>query len=69
MKVKDLQGLSKDELFDKLNGLNKQLMDLQFKRKSGVEKPHLFKLVKRDIARIYTILNQKEEKGVKSADK
>ncbi|MFH1518981.1 MAG: 50S ribosomal protein L29 [Candidatus Omnitrophota bacterium] len=60
MKTKELLGLSKQELEDKLEDLNKQLMKLQFKRRSSVEKPHLFKVVKRDIARIFTVLNQKQ---------
>ncbi len=59
MKIKDLQGLSKDELEDKLNDLDKQLMELQFKRRSGVEKPHRFKQLKKDIARIHTVISQK----------
>ncbi len=58
MKIEDLKGLSKSELKDKLNDLNKQLMDLQFKRRSGVEKPHLFKETKRSIARIHTVLKE-----------
>ena len=61
MKIKELHGLSKQELEDKLNDLNKQLMELQFKRRSGVEKPHLFKQVKKSIARIFTVINEKEE--------
>jgi len=60
MKIKDLKGLSKEELKDKLEGLNKQLMELQFKRRSGVEKPHLFKQIRKDIARIFTVINEKE---------
>ena len=60
MKVKDLQGLSQEELKDKLNDLHKQLMELQFKRRSGIEKPHLFKQVKKDIARVLTIMREKE---------
>lgn len=58
MKIKELRGLSKEELQDKLNDLNKQLMELQFKRRSGVEKPHIFKQVKKDIARILTVINE-----------
>jgi len=58
MEIKELRGLSEQELQDKLDDLNKQLMELQFKRRSGVEKPHLFKVVKKDIARIFTVLNQ-----------
>ncbi|MDP8289583.1 MAG: 50S ribosomal protein L29 [Candidatus Susulua stagnicola] len=61
MKIEELQGLSKQELQAKLDDLNKQLMELQFKRRSGVEKPHLFKVVKKDIARIFTVLNEKKE--------
>ncbi|MFA7676974.1 MAG: 50S ribosomal protein L29 [Candidatus Omnitrophota bacterium] len=64
MKIKDLRGLSKQELEDKLEGSNKQLMDLQFKRRSNVEKPHLFKKVKKGIARILTVMN--ENKGARS---
>jgi len=64
VKIKDLRGLPKEELQDKMNDLNKQLMGLQFKRKSGVEKPHLFKQIKKDIARILTVVNEK--KGAKS---
>ena len=60
MKIEELHGLSVQELQDKLDDLNKQLMELQFKRRSGVEKPHLFKVVKKDIARILTVLNEKQ---------
>ena len=63
MKIKDFQELSKEELRDKLNDLNKQLMELQFKRKSGVEKPHFFKQIKKDIARIFTVINEKKGAG------
>ena len=63
MKTDELKGLSKEELKDKLDDLNKQLMELQFKRRSNVEKPHLFKKIKKDIARILTVINEK--KGVK----
>ena len=58
MKIEDLKGLSKAELTDKLNDFNKQLMELQFKRRSGVEKPHLFKKIKRSIARIHTLIKE-----------
>ena len=60
MKIKELRGLSEQELGDKIEDLNKQLMELQFKRRSNVEKPHLFKQVKKDIARIFTVLNEKQ---------
>jgi len=60
VKIEELRELSEQELQDKLDDLNKQLMELQFKRRSGVEKPHLFKVVKKDIARIFTVLNEKQ---------
>ncbi len=59
MEIKELRESSEQELEVKLEDLNKQLMELQFKRRSGVEKPHLFKQVKKDIARILTVLNEK----------
>ena len=67
MKIKDLRGLSEEELKDKLSDLNKQLMELQFKRRSNVEKPHLFKQIRKDIARIFTVINEKE--GEKSGQR
>lgn len=60
MKAKELKVLAKEELGEKREGLKKQLMDLQFKRKMGIEKPHMFKQFKKDIARIHTILKEKE---------
>lgn len=60
MKPEELKALSKEELGEKMQELQKQLMDLQFKRRSGVEKPHLFKQVKKDLARILTVLKEKE---------
>jgi len=60
MEIKELRGLSDQELQGKLDDLNKQLMELQFKRRSGAEKPHLFKVVKKGIARIFTVLNEKQ---------
>jgi len=65
MKTKELLGLPPEELKIKLDELQKQLMELQFKRKSGVAKPHLFKVIKKDIARILTVLNLLPVKGQK----
>jgi large subunit ribosomal protein L29 len=59
MDAQELRGLSKQELNEKLDGLRKQLMEYQFKRKTGIEKPHLFGQARRDIARILTILKEK----------
>lgn len=61
MKAKELRVLSVDELKAKLQDFQKQLMELEFRRRTGVEKPHAFKQVKRDIARIHTLLKEKKE--------
>jgi large subunit ribosomal protein L29 len=61
MKIQELRGLSKDELLQKERTLNDELSKLNLQRYSGrVEKPHMFKLVRKDIARIRTILNEKK---------
>jgi len=61
--LSDIKGLTKEELHDKVYTLKKELYELQFQRTSGrVEKPHKFRSIKRDIARILTVLREKEEK-------
>ena len=63
MKIQELRNLSREELIQKEKALREELFKLNEQRYSGrVEKPHMFSLVKRDIARIQTILNEKKEK-------
>jgi large subunit ribosomal protein L29 len=63
VKIQELRNLSKDELLQKEKGLKVELSKLNIQRYGGrVEKPHMFSLIKRDIARIKTILNEKKEK-------
>ncbi|MCK9602910.1 MAG: 50S ribosomal protein L29 [Candidatus Omnitrophica bacterium] len=63
MKTKELRNLSKEELLQKERTLKEELFKLNMQRYGArVEKPHMFSLVKRDIARIKTILNEKKEK-------
>lgn len=62
MKIQDLRNLSKEELVAKEKSLKQELSKLTLQRHTTqVEKPHMFSLIKRDIARIETILNQKKE--------
>ncbi len=62
-KVVEFRNLSEEELKSKLEDLRRQLMELNFQKKIGhVEKPHLFKQIKKDIARILTILKEREKK-------
>ncbi len=59
MKLQDLRGLSKDELQLKEKALKEELFKLNAQRYSGrVEKPHMFSLIKKDIARIKTLLQE-----------
>ncbi len=60
MRNKEYRNLNKEELEEKLLELRKKLMELNFKRKtSRIEKPHLFRETKRNIARILTLLKEK----------
>lgn len=65
MKIKEVRALSKQELKEKLGHFRKELMDLEFKRTSSVEKPHFFKLNRRAIARIMTVLKEKANEADK----
>ncbi|MDD5409400.1 MAG: 50S ribosomal protein L29 [Candidatus Omnitrophica bacterium] len=63
MKPEELRNLSKDELKVKEKALFDELSKLNIQRYTGsVEKPHRFSLIKQDIARIRTILNEKRDK-------
>ena len=63
MKARELRNLSQEELLQKEKVLFEELSGLNKQRYTGtVEKPHKFALVKKDIARIRTILNEKKDK-------
>ena len=68
MKIKELKGLSKEDLLQKEKALKKEIFDLNFQRKySRVEKPGRFRVIRRDIARIKTLLTERKNDG--SADR
>jgi large subunit ribosomal protein L29 len=63
MKTQELRSLSKEELLQKEKSLKDELYKLNMQRYGGrVEKPHMFSLIKKDIARIQTILHEKTRK-------
>lgn len=65
MKPEDLRNLSGEELLQKEKALKDQLYKLNLERYGGsVNKPHMFSLIKKDIARIQTILHEKKEKPI-----
>lgn len=61
--MKELRGLSAEELLQKEKALKEEMFKLNMQRYSGrVEKPHMFSLIKKDIARIQTILSERKDK-------
>ena len=60
MKNKEISKLSNDELKNKLDKLKKDLFNMRFKKTNGpLEDPSKFPQVKKDAAKILTILNKK----------
>ncbi len=62
MKVGELRTKSEDELKDNLLGLRKEAFNLRFPRASGqLENTARIREVRRDIARIKTVLHQRQQ--------
>jgi ribosomal protein L29 len=60
MKIKEFQTMSQDELKKQLSTLREQVRDLNFKIHSKeVKNHHTLNLIKKDIARILTLINLK----------
>lgn len=60
MLAKDLRQMSIDELATELNSLFKEQFNLRMQRGAGQSpRHHLFKKVRRDIARIKTVLHER----------
>lgn len=60
-KIQDLRSVTKEELIQKSKSLKEQLFKLNEQRYTGrVDKPHMFSFLKRDMARIETILSEKK---------
>jgi large subunit ribosomal protein L29 len=62
MKAGDLRTKSEDELKESLLGLRKEAFNLRFQRASGqLENTARIRAVRRDIARIKTVLRQRQQ--------
>ena len=60
MKAKEFREMSSDELNAKLKELKNELFNLRFQHAiNQLDNPHKIQEVKRDIARVMTILNEK----------
>jgi large subunit ribosomal protein L29 len=60
MKIEDVRALTQDQLADNLLQLKREQFNLRFQQATGqLEKSHRVEEVRRDIARIKTVLRQK----------
>jgi len=63
MKASELKNKSVEELNNELKGLLREQFNLRMQKGTGqLSQPHRVSQVRRDIARVKTILNQKAEK-------
>lgn len=64
MKANEVRKLSEQELNDKLKELKSELFNLRFQSATGqLDNPLRIRTVKRDIARVKTIVRERELKG------
>jgi large subunit ribosomal protein L29 len=61
MKIDEIRGLTPDQLADQLVSLKKEQFNLRFQKATGqIEKTHRVDQVRKDIARIKTVLRGKQ---------
>ncbi|MCX8109628.1 MAG: 50S ribosomal protein L29 [Syntrophorhabdaceae bacterium] len=64
MKAKEIKELTIEELLKKKRDIKEEIFNLRFQHSTGqLENTARMRLLKRDIARIETVLRQKESKG------
>ena len=68
MTAKEIRALAAGEIDLKLRELRDQLVQLKLRKQTGqVEKTHELRTLRKDIARLETIANEKKAKGQKAA--
>jgi len=68
MTSKEIRELAPAEISTKLRELREQLLQLKLRKQTGqVEKTHELRTLRKDIARLETILNEKKAKAPKAA--
>ena len=68
MTSKEIRELSPAEIATKSSETREQLLQLKLRKQTGqVEKTHELRTLRKDIARLETIANQKKAKGDKAA--
>ena len=64
MKAKDIRERSADELRKMLGDLEEQLFKLRFQKSTGqIENPVKIREVRKDIARVLTVINERQSEG------
>lgn len=64
MKIGDIKNMTDEELREKLGDLKTELFNLRFSHASGsLANPMLLNLVKKDIARVKTVIKEREMKA------
>jgi len=67
--AKELHGKSPDQLRDELVSLKKEAFNLRFQQATGqMENTSRMRTVKRDVARVKTVLNQKAAAAATTSD-
>ena len=62
MKIKEIVEMSTDELLTKKRDLRQESLHLRLQQQSGqLEQPSRLRLVRRDVARIETVLSQRSK--------
>ena len=65
MKAKEIHDMTNDELNAKLGSLKEELFNLRFRHATGqLENPNVLKTVKKDIARVKTVIRERELKSL-----
>ena len=60
-KAEEIRALTDDELLDRLREAKQELFNLRFQNATGqLDNNRRLQLVRRDIARIYTVMRQRE---------
>jgi len=67
MKIKEIIEMSTDELLTKRRDLRQESLHLRLQQQSGqLEQPSRLRLLRRDVARIETILSTRDKEPAKS---
>ena len=68
MKARELRELGKEEVKEKLSEMEEELFNLRFQAKMGqLSNPLRMRIVKREIARVKTVLHEQAKQSVSNA--